>query len=234
MSEKLKESLSAVMDGEADEFEIKRVLNEASSNPELMSRWHRYHLIGHLVRSEYVLQERAPIDRFVPNAPDAMLSRIWSRVDADPLEVVLDAAGNEVSADPAHAAPRGAGSGAAGPLVGTGVASESQRGRGAWLGPMTGVAVAASVALVVVLGLGGLDRSTPAGVGELAHSPVTLSPSLQAARTVTDRHEVSEEMPSQVDQHRVQAYMLHHVHHTSLNNQASVVPFVKVAAFESR
>jgi hypothetical protein len=35
------------------------------------------------------------------------------------------------------------------------------------------------------------------------------------------------------DQQRAQAYMLHHAHHVALNDR-SVVPFVKVAAFESR
>ena len=33
MSEKLRESLSAVMDGEADEFELRRVLNEIDQDP---------------------------------------------------------------------------------------------------------------------------------------------------------------------------------------------------------
>ena len=46
MSEKLKGSLSAVIDGEADEFELRRVLDEVDKNEELRSTWERYHLIG--------------------------------------------------------------------------------------------------------------------------------------------------------------------------------------------
>ena len=52
MSEKLKESLSAVMDGEADEFELRRVLDEVSKDAELASSWDRYHLIGSVMRGE--------------------------------------------------------------------------------------------------------------------------------------------------------------------------------------
>ena len=52
MSEQLKESLSAVMDGEADEFEIRRVLNEAADDPELRGVWERYHLVRSVMRGE--------------------------------------------------------------------------------------------------------------------------------------------------------------------------------------
>ena len=54
MSEKLKGSLSAVIDGEADEFELRRVLDEVDKNEELRSTWERYHLIGSRLRSERI------------------------------------------------------------------------------------------------------------------------------------------------------------------------------------
>ena len=41
MSEKLKESLSAVIDSEADEFETRRVLDEAATDAELKQTWER-------------------------------------------------------------------------------------------------------------------------------------------------------------------------------------------------
>ena len=44
MSEKLKESLSAVIDGEADEFELRRVLDEIGRNDQLALCWERYHV----------------------------------------------------------------------------------------------------------------------------------------------------------------------------------------------
>ena len=42
MSEKLKESLSAVIDGEADEFELRRVLDEMNRDEVLAASWERY------------------------------------------------------------------------------------------------------------------------------------------------------------------------------------------------
>jgi sigma-E factor negative regulatory protein RseA len=42
MSERLRESLSALMDDEANELEIERVLSQVTSNTELRERWSRY------------------------------------------------------------------------------------------------------------------------------------------------------------------------------------------------
>jgi sigma-E factor negative regulatory protein RseA len=71
MSEQLKESLSAVMDGEADEFEIRRVLNEAADDPELRGVWERYHLVRSVMRGE----GRMP-------GADRLSTRFWTQIDA--------------------------------------------------------------------------------------------------------------------------------------------------------
>lgn len=42
---KLNEALSALMDGEADELELRRILRELSSSPELYAAWQRYHTV---------------------------------------------------------------------------------------------------------------------------------------------------------------------------------------------
>lgn len=48
--ESLHEALSAAIDGEADELELRRVLNAARDNPELHGRWERMHLVGEALR----------------------------------------------------------------------------------------------------------------------------------------------------------------------------------------
>jgi sigma-E factor negative regulatory protein RseA len=53
MSEKLRESLSAVMDGEADEFELRRVLDEVGRDDRLREQWVRYHVARAVLRREY-------------------------------------------------------------------------------------------------------------------------------------------------------------------------------------
>ncbi len=50
MSEQLRESISAAMDGEADAFELRRVLDEATHDDELREQWHRFHLMRDLMR----------------------------------------------------------------------------------------------------------------------------------------------------------------------------------------
>ncbi len=58
MSETLRESMSAVIDGEADEFEVRRVLDEVEHDDELREKWHRYHLLGAVLRGESLADPR--------------------------------------------------------------------------------------------------------------------------------------------------------------------------------
>jgi len=71
MSSQFKEMLSAVMDGEASEFETRRFLDEAQRSPELRGVWARYHLIGATLRREGRGGDS-----------QAALDRMWARIDA--------------------------------------------------------------------------------------------------------------------------------------------------------
>lgn len=42
---KVQESLSALMDNEADDLELRRILKSCEQQPELMATWERYHLV---------------------------------------------------------------------------------------------------------------------------------------------------------------------------------------------
>lgn len=52
MKERNNESLSALMDGEADELEVRRILNQLDKDDELRDKWKNYHLMGSLMREE--------------------------------------------------------------------------------------------------------------------------------------------------------------------------------------
>lgn len=52
MNDRMKESLSALCDGECDELEFRRVLNQLELEPELKEDWQRYHMIGSIMRGE--------------------------------------------------------------------------------------------------------------------------------------------------------------------------------------
>ena len=51
-SDQLLESLSALVDNEASELEVRRILKNVEQNPEVRERWRRYNLIGSVLRSE--------------------------------------------------------------------------------------------------------------------------------------------------------------------------------------
>ena len=52
MTEKLKESLSALYDGEAEQLEARRALKSGASEPELETQWEHYSLIGDVIRGQ--------------------------------------------------------------------------------------------------------------------------------------------------------------------------------------
>ena len=52
--DRLNESLSALMDGEASELEVQRVLKASAASPEVGERWSRYQLAASVMRREEV------------------------------------------------------------------------------------------------------------------------------------------------------------------------------------
>lgn len=69
------------MDGEADAFELRRVLDEARSNPELRSYWYRQHLLSSVIRGEEIgTQERLR---------ERLLAEMEELTNENPDEIVL-------------------------------------------------------------------------------------------------------------------------------------------------
>ncbi|MAD44192.1 MAG: hypothetical protein CMI02_19180 [Oceanospirillaceae bacterium] len=52
MNERINESLSALVDGETDELEVRRLLNQLESDDDMRQTWHRYQMMGALMRDE--------------------------------------------------------------------------------------------------------------------------------------------------------------------------------------
>lgn len=52
MSERLRQSLSSLMDNEADDLEVRRLLNALEADTELSERWQRYHLARALLQQQ--------------------------------------------------------------------------------------------------------------------------------------------------------------------------------------
>ena len=145
MSEKLKESLSAVIDGEADEFELRRVLDEMNRDEVLAASWERYHTIGAVLRGEGI---NAP----VTIQGVAMRERIWAELQAEPDESEPGGE-NELAAvagEPAAVSP----------------------GRRRWA-PVAVAATVAMAVVVGYLGYSTLDQAAPAATVAVAEQPVS-------------------------------------------------------------
>lgn len=69
--DRLNESLSALMDGEAGELELQRLLKASSASAEVGARWSRYHLAASALRREQV----APVDGGLAASISAAIDR---------------------------------------------------------------------------------------------------------------------------------------------------------------
>jgi len=93
MSEKLREALSAAVDGEASEFELRRVFDELAKDDGLAQAWRSYHLIKQAAHGENVQDV------------SAMSERIWASLDAEEF-LEQDIVQEEPSAVAAASPPR--------------------------------------------------------------------------------------------------------------------------------
>ena len=81
MSEQLRESLSAAMDGEAHAFELRRVLDEAKQDDQLREQWHRLHLMRDFMRDE--------VRTFHPDLRDSIWEELNQPIEDDEAETGL-------------------------------------------------------------------------------------------------------------------------------------------------
>ena len=72
MSEQLRESLSALMDGEANAFEVRRVLDEVRRDAELRHIWDRWQRVSAALQGGAVPSESGLADR------------VWAKLQDDP------------------------------------------------------------------------------------------------------------------------------------------------------
>lgn len=134
MSQKLREQLSALMDGELDDNEARFLLQRLSGDPELRGIWDRYHRCQSLISAS----DRADGDC-------ALLERAFS-------SGVMDAIEREAQPEPQFGRWRD------------------------WMRPVAGLAVAASVATVALLGLQGERLGGGGETADVVPGPATDRP----------------------------------------------------------
>ncbi|EPJ48133.1 MAG: hypothetical protein OFPII_07080 [Osedax symbiont Rs1] len=122
MYEKSLEPISAMMDGEIGEFELRRVVERVSNDQQLKDKWLRYHLAQDVMQGRSV-QISEKID-LVSRVSEALVAEVSFKIDAAlPVEQDKRPAKQTVNAD-----------------------------RNQWWKPAVSMAVAASVTAVVLLG----------------------------------------------------------------------------------
>ncbi len=185
MSEKLKEALSAVVDDEADEFELRRVLDEVGKNPELKATWNRYHLVSALLRAERT------------SSGEELRERVWAALElAEGDAPAADAEPAPLEVDPAPAGRRR-------------------------VNQLTGLAVAAAVALAVLLVGVTLEDPETSRTPELADVAPAGAPSAVVPSAGI----------SAAEQARLQALILAHTQQVGMN-QPGPAAFTKLVTYQ--
>ena len=93
MSEQMRESLSAIMDGEASAFEVRRVLDEVRRDPQLQKTWVRWRQLSAALHGSATPSQSELADRVWAGLPDGPATsgagpaplgrqRNWGRVTA--------------------------------------------------------------------------------------------------------------------------------------------------------
>jgi sigma-E factor negative regulatory protein RseA len=209
MTEKLRQSLSAAIDDEADAFELRRVLDELNRDPDLRAVWDRYHLIGSALRGEH----RA--------VRPGLRDRVWQVLDGSTGEFQAAAVAQEPAADQ--------------PPADIPVATPSRRR----ISPYVGLAAAATIALAVVFGTGVIGPDADSPVPALAGADIgglpAVASSAPAGALIPENAAISTLSGPEVsasDLQRAHAYMLHHTQQQGMN-QSSVMSLVKLATYEA-
>ena len=150
MTEQLDEALSAALDGEADEFELRRVLDETAKHEALRDTWDRYHRV-----SDYLSVGDAEAVR--PRNFANMQQSVWEAIGGDMADSDDDASVESVVA----------------------ISSASKANKGTnWSGRLLGFGVAATVAFAVMMvsGVftGGQTVGTPGVADAQTPAPISL------------------------------------------------------------
>ncbi len=202
MTEKMRESLSALLDDEANELEVERVLSHIGEDGELRRTWVRYNAIRACMSGQQVAHLDLDISARVREAIDApgegaATAAIGSGVERIRQRYLRPLASFAVAASVAATVVIGGQQLAQ--LGGTELPGANQ----------TVVAGASPVGLVNSLGA----TSVPASYGTRA-VPV-MEPAAQAAYRELARQ-------------RMQMYMQEHAEHAALNTPQGLIPFARV------
>lgn len=213
MSERIRESLSALMDDEADDLELARVLKAMGEDDDVSGAWSRYHLVSAVLRGG----DAATIAARDAKALDVAVD-LGDGADAASTPVA------EASGEDARSL-RGWMSFAAASTITLAIVLGFQ-----WQGAGGLDAVTTAEAGSADLGPVRSDaRGVLAASEGGASAPAVRSPEI---RFSPSRLEASRSLPASEAARQIDAYMLYHAEFSAANSSAGMVPFARYASFE--
>jgi len=212
MKNRIRESLSALCDGECDELELRRVLNHVENDAEFREQWANFHLIGAAMRGESV----DTVD---------LSKGIMQAIEGEPMDEVPGA--DQASASTSAAAPD----------VET---SDATQPKASVLpGWMVSGGVAASVTMAVLLGarvlsvpdvtVGSADMTLAKAEAVQSVPAVMPQSSVAAASVAADTQMSAAELAEA--QERLKQYVLEHEDQAFGMETHQAVPYARVANF---
>jgi sigma-E factor negative regulatory protein RseA len=218
MKNRMRESLSALCDGECDELELRRVLNHVENDAEFREQWANFHLIGAAMRGESV----DTVD---------LSKGIMQAIEGEPMDDVPGAVRDTASGSTQ----------ATGEEPSSGVASVVQSKSLALPAWMVSGAVAASVTIAVLLGarvltapemnlgqpdmaLAKAEVSQPAPMADAS----SVSASLMASQSAQPQMSAAELAAAQ---ERLKQYVLEHEDQSFGVSTHQAAPYARVANF---
>ena len=223
MSEKLREALSAAVDGEASEFELRRVFDEMAKDDSLARAWQSYHLIKQAAQGENV------------QGVSEMGERIWASLDAEEF-LEQDIVQEEPAAEAVVEEPKRRW-GLAGGAMAAALALVVVFTGGLLDTDETGSDVAAPNQIVLVP-VDPVNSQAANGVVPVSLGATTVADLGDADLGDADLGEDFDYGPgfvpyselSAADQARSDGYFLHHVQHQAVNGD-NVLSFVKMISY---
>ena len=221
MEQRLKESLSALLDGEADELELHRVL-ALSDEAELRALWARYHRVRTVMGSPDIHLHHFDISASVA----AALAQGEATVDAP---VAQPAAMTAVTTETSRFTRARlwklggvAASVAVAFVVGFTVQKPGTEIQPSALNQVATVAPAAAVSTPPVVTWPAAQKAEPAP----ARNPVQYASQLNLQPGLIDRF-------SDADARRFNGYLLRHAEQSALSGRQGMAPFARVASFNA-
>lgn len=210
MKDKLRESVSALVDNEAEELEIRRILSQAHDQ-EVLKSWQHFHQIRASLKPDESRWAGVDLSAGINAALDESLP--------DSKDGTTDAVEKSVTGLSSVSST------STSPIVS---ANDSGTSKQRW----RGLAIAASVAFAVVFAVQ-FDLPGQQQGPVVAESPGNNTSAPEVVANGSDTSETAG-LPEFSKEHeaRLNEYIMRHTGHAALNTGKSIVPFARLTSFE--